>query len=208
MMAGSEPWITLGRGYEESLALLQDATREVYVAFDGGRVIGFVILNMAGAFVGYIQTICVGEADRSRGIGTRLMRFAEERIFRDSPNVFLCVSSFNPRARGVVREAWLRAGGRAEGLPREGAFGVRLSQDDRSDPGVPEAPVILRSEAPLVILRSEATKDLLRRPSEQRTRSRSFAFAQDDKACLRTKWYAFIDDKRLIPLELRPILSS
>ena len=99
MMAGSEPWITLGRGYEESLALLQDATREVYGAFDGSRVLGFVILNMAGAFVGYIQTICVGAADRSRGIGTRLMRFAEERIFRESPNVFLCVSSFNPRAK-------------------------------------------------------------------------------------------------------------
>jgi len=61
MMAVSEPWVTLERGYEESLALLQDATREVYGAFDQGRVLGFVILNMSGAFVGYIQTICVGE---------------------------------------------------------------------------------------------------------------------------------------------------
>ena len=101
MMAGSQPWITLGRGYEESLALLQDATREVYGAFDGGRPLGFVVLNMAGAFVGYIQTVCVDETDRSRGIGTRLVRFAEERIFRDSPNVFLCVSSFNPRAKAL-----------------------------------------------------------------------------------------------------------
>jgi ribosomal protein S18 acetylase RimI-like enzyme len=101
MMAGSEPWVTLGRGYEESLALLQDATREVYGAFEGNRALGFVILNMAGAFVGYIQTICVGEEERSRGIGTQLMRFAEERIFRDSPNVFLCVSSFNTRAKAL-----------------------------------------------------------------------------------------------------------
>ncbi len=99
MMSGSEPWITLERGYEDSLALLQDATREVYGAFEGDRLLGFVILNMSGAFVGYIQTICVSEEDRSRGIGSRLMRFAEERIFRESPNVFLCVSSFNPRAR-------------------------------------------------------------------------------------------------------------
>src|SRR6266536_4799843 len=101
MMAGSEPWVTLGRGYEESLALLQDATREVYGAFEEDRVLGFVILNMAGAFVGYIQTICVGEGDRSRGIGTRLMRFAEERIFREAPHVFLCVSSFNTRAKAL-----------------------------------------------------------------------------------------------------------
>lgn len=110
MMAGSEPWITLERGYEESLALLQDATREVYGAFEGDRVLGFVVLNMAGAF-GYIQTICVGEEDRSRGIGTRLMRFAEERIFRESPNVFLCVSSFNPRAKALYERLGYEAVG-------------------------------------------------------------------------------------------------
>ncbi len=111
MMAVSEPWVTLERGYEESLALLQDATREVYGAFDQGRVLGFVILNMSGAFVGYIQTICVGEEDRSRGIGTRLMRFAEERIFRESPNVFLCVSSFNPRAKALYERLGYEAVG-------------------------------------------------------------------------------------------------
>jgi ribosomal protein S18 acetylase RimI-like enzyme len=104
MMAGSEPWITLKRGYEESLALLEDPSREVYGAFEEGRVRGFAILNMAGAFVGYVQTVCVGVEDRSRGIGRRLMQFAEERIFRESPNVFLCVSSFNPRARALYEK--------------------------------------------------------------------------------------------------------
>ncbi len=101
MMAGSEPWITLKRGYEESLALVENSSREVYGAFEGGRVRGFVILTMTGAFTGYVQTVCVGAEDRSRGIGSLLMRFAEERIFRESPNVFLCVSSFNPRARAL-----------------------------------------------------------------------------------------------------------
>jgi len=140
--------------YDESLALLQDATREVYGVFEGDRVLGFVILNMSGAFVGYIQTICVGEEDRSRGIGTRLMRFAEERIFRESPNVFLCLF-LQLAGKGVVREARVRDGGRTEGLLREGAFRIPLPQDDRSDPGVPHG----RAS---VILRSEATKDLLR----------------------------------------------
>ncbi len=101
MMAGSEPWVTLGRGYEESLALVSDSSREMYVASQDGRVLGFLILNMAGAFVGYVQTICVAEVARSRGIGSRLLQFAEERVFRESPNVFLCVSSFNPRARAL-----------------------------------------------------------------------------------------------------------
>jgi ribosomal-protein-alanine N-acetyltransferase len=101
MMSASEPWITLGRGYEESLALVSDPSREVYVALRESRVLGFLILNMAGAFVGYVQTICVAAVERSRGIGSRLLRFAEERVFRESPNVFLCVSSFNPRARAL-----------------------------------------------------------------------------------------------------------
>jgi [ribosomal protein S18]-alanine N-acetyltransferase len=101
MMAGSEPWTTLGRGYEGSLALVQDPAREVYVASSDGAAVGFLILNMTGAFVGYVQTICVAEAERSRGIGSRLLRFAEERVFRESPNIFLCVSDFNPRARAL-----------------------------------------------------------------------------------------------------------
>jgi ribosomal protein S18 acetylase RimI-like enzyme len=99
MMAGSEPWITLGRGYDASLALLESPDRECHVALADGAVVGFLILNMHGAFVGYVQTVCVAAEARGRGIGTELVRFAEQRIFRESPNVFLCVSSFNPDAR-------------------------------------------------------------------------------------------------------------
>ena len=101
MMSSSEPWMTLERSFEQCLDLLENPSREVYVAVDGNQVLGFVILNMAGAFTGYIQTICVVEHERSRGIGRMLVEFAERRIFRDSPNVFLCVSSFNPRARAL-----------------------------------------------------------------------------------------------------------
>jgi [ribosomal protein S18]-alanine N-acetyltransferase len=52
-----------------------------------------------GAFVGYIQTVCVASAQRSQGLATALIRFAEGRIFRRFPNVLLCVSSFNTRVR-------------------------------------------------------------------------------------------------------------
>jgi ribosomal protein S18 acetylase RimI-like enzyme len=111
MMAASEPWITLKRGYAESLAIVEDPTREVHVALEDGQLRGFLILNMSGAFAGYIQTICVAPEARSRGIGTRLVRFAEARIFRESPNVFLCVSSFNPRARALYRKlGYVRVG--------------------------------------------------------------------------------------------------
>lgn len=99
MMAASEPWGTLGRDFDASLALLEDPHREAYVAVADGTVTGFIILVMHGAFVGYIQTVCVAPACRGGGLGSALVRFAESRIFRESPNAFLCVSSFNPGAR-------------------------------------------------------------------------------------------------------------
>jgi hypothetical protein len=38
-------------------------------------------------------------AEARQRAGIALVHFAEERIFREFPNVFLCVSSINPRAR-------------------------------------------------------------------------------------------------------------
>jgi len=99
MMAASEPWITLRRDRAAALAVLTDPQRETYGAFRDGRLAGFVVLVMRGAFIGYIQSVCVAPGLRGQGIGGRLMRFAEERILRETPNVFLCVSSFNPDAR-------------------------------------------------------------------------------------------------------------
>jgi ribosomal protein S18 acetylase RimI-like enzyme len=99
LMASSEPWVTLGRTYEASLAILRDPMRENWIAWRGKDLAGFLILVMTGAFVGYIQTVCVVAEMRGQGVGTDLVRFAEERIFRESPNVFMCVSSFNTGAR-------------------------------------------------------------------------------------------------------------
>jgi [ribosomal protein S18]-alanine N-acetyltransferase len=102
MMSSSEPWKTLGRSYDACLARMRDETKERYVSSgEDGVPRGFIIVNMEGPFPGYIQTICVAPEERGKGLGAELVRFAEERIFRDSPNVFLCVSSFNPRARGL-----------------------------------------------------------------------------------------------------------
>ena len=99
LRANTEPWITLKRDYEDGLKAVLDEERETYVAEMEGKIAGFLILNMHGGFKGYIQTVCVVPEWRSHGIGTRLVAFAEERIFREAPNVFICVSSFNPKAR-------------------------------------------------------------------------------------------------------------
>jgi ribosomal-protein-alanine N-acetyltransferase len=102
MMAQSEPWKTLRRDYEMCRRTVSDPTREVYVALayeDKEEIAGFVILNMKGAFVGYIQTLCVAPERRGQGTGTALLQFAEERILGEVPNVFMCVSSFNEGAQ-------------------------------------------------------------------------------------------------------------
>ena len=104
IMATTEPWLTFGRGFEESYAIIRDPNREVYVALDdapgvASRIAGFAVLVTQGAFVGYIQSLAVRDGCRGRGIGTALMEFAERRILRDTPNVFICASSFNPGAR-------------------------------------------------------------------------------------------------------------
>ena len=99
MMAESEPWITLGRGYDEALTILTDPSREVYLAMDRDEIAGFVVLEMEGAFTGYVKSIGVSPPYRGKGVGARLMSFVEERIFRERPNVFLCVSDFNVGAR-------------------------------------------------------------------------------------------------------------
>ena len=99
MMSTSEPWITLRRDFDRCLTVVSDPTRELYVAHADANVVGFIVLNMAGQFPRYIQTVCVAESARGHGVGAQLVGYAEARIGRVSPNVFLCVSSFNPGAR-------------------------------------------------------------------------------------------------------------
>ena len=112
LMASSEPWLTLGRTYEASLAIIRDSTREVFVLRDGtGNLLGFLILCLTGAFVGYIQTICIDPNCRGQGLGTRLLAFAEERILSQFPNVFMCVSSFNHDARRLYERLGYRVVG-------------------------------------------------------------------------------------------------
>ena len=101
MMAGSEPWRTLRRDYAASRQTIGDPVKEAYLADFAGTIVGFVVINMTGAFVGYIQSICVAAAWRGRGVGAALLGHVEDRILREVPNVFICVSSFNPRVQGL-----------------------------------------------------------------------------------------------------------
>lgn len=76
------------------------------VATLGGQIVGFIAYHLGGTFYhsGYIRWIAVAPHARGRGVGRRLMRFAEERIFRRGPNVFLMASDFNEKAHAFYRK--------------------------------------------------------------------------------------------------------
>jgi len=99
LMAASDPWQTLGDDFETLLRTVRLPGRERYVAQVDGCFAGFLLLNLNGTFAGYIQTVGLAPEFRGRGLGEQLLAFAEQRILRDHPNVFLCVSSFNQAAR-------------------------------------------------------------------------------------------------------------
>ena len=111
----SEPWITLQVPRETALAAVTDSAKEVYVVRDANGISGFMVLNMRGLLTGYIQILCVRPDRRGQGLGSQLIRWAEDRILRDSPNVFICVSSFNAGARRLYE----RLGFQPVGVLRE-----------------------------------------------------------------------------------------
>jgi len=115
LMAANEPWITLQRSYENSIPLLQDPLSEVYLFKKEKERLGFIMLKLKGSFTGYIQTIVISEAARGQGLGEAAIRFAEEVIFAISPNAFICVSSFNHRARKL----YLRLGYEQVGILKD-----------------------------------------------------------------------------------------
>ena len=78
LMASSEPWLTLGQGPIESLRYFQFPHRERYIATLGERLVGFLVLNFQGPFVGYLQAICLAPDCRGRGLGSALVAFAAD----------------------------------------------------------------------------------------------------------------------------------
>ena len=103
LMSGTEPWTTLGRDYKTCLKAVRTPVREVYAARAADHILGFIILEMTGTLKGYIKTVCVAPEARGLGVGTKMVRFAERRIFRESPNVFMCVSSLNKGAQRLYK---------------------------------------------------------------------------------------------------------
>jgi [ribosomal protein S18]-alanine N-acetyltransferase len=98
MMAASDPWITLGIDFNHCVKAFEGPCKEVYVATLNNTIAGFAILQLCGSFKGYIQTLFVDKDMRGGGIGKKILQFCEKKILSISPNIFICVSSFNTGA--------------------------------------------------------------------------------------------------------------
>ena len=112
LMVSSEPWITLQRSFDSALGALRDPGKELHAVLAGDEVAGFVLLDLRGPLSGYIQSICVRPDLRGHGLGAALIGWAEQRVLRESPNVFLCVSSFNAGARRLYERLGYEVVGR------------------------------------------------------------------------------------------------
>lgn len=120
MMTATNPWVTLGMGYDQCFAAFDGPCKEIYVATYEDRIAGFVILQVCGSFKGYIQTICVGEAFRGKGFGKKILQFCEQRILRISPNIFICVSNFNKGAMRLYESLGFKPVGELTDFIKEG----------------------------------------------------------------------------------------
>lgn len=120
MMSKTDPWITLEMDFDQCIKAFDGAGKEIYVIQHENKPAGFVIIQICGTFSGYIQTICIGEDYRGKGLGTKLLQFCEERILKFSPNVFICVSSFNKGAARLYYKFGFKLVGELENFVKQG----------------------------------------------------------------------------------------
>jgi len=110
LMAANDPWLTYKCTVQWSMNVLRWPGSSLFVA-DAGKPLGFILLHPKG-FLGspYIAAIVVVEDFRGSRIGSRMLAFAEG-VFTGSRYVYLCVSSFNPRALALYeRHGYVKVG--------------------------------------------------------------------------------------------------
>ncbi len=115
IVAVSEPWKTLRERIDFLKYIL---LKQAYACLSGGGPAGFIIFTPDPVFArgGYIRAIGVAPAMRRKGIGTRLLVFAESKTARLSPNLYLCVSSFNRQGLNFYKECGYIRVGKIPGL--------------------------------------------------------------------------------------------
>ncbi len=127
LLAGLEPWTTLGVTLEQCRKNCRDPEYLVMIARLDGSACGVIILDPRGvAGSPYVKSIAVAPEHRGRSVGTLLMRFAEERFRPEARHLFLCVSSFNVRARSLYERLGYTAVGEFPDYVLQGASEILM----------------------------------------------------------------------------------
>ena len=106
----SEPWKRLNERIDFNKYIL---LKQAYVCMAGEVLTGFIIFTPEPVFArgGYLRAIGVSRSMRRRGIGRKLLAFAEKETARCSQYLYLCVSTFNRAAQAFYRDrGYARAG--------------------------------------------------------------------------------------------------
>ncbi len=106
----SDPWKTLNERIDFTKYIL---LKQAYVCMAGEVLTGFIIFAPEPVFArgGYLRAIGVSPSMRRRGIGRRLLTFAEKETARCSQYLYLCVSAFNRAAQTFYHDrGYARAG--------------------------------------------------------------------------------------------------
>jgi ribosomal-protein-alanine N-acetyltransferase len=122
LMSSSDPWITLRRDFAHCLRACTSQVDALEIAETGGERCGFVLVRPAGvAGAPYIVSIAVAATHRGGGVGAALLAHVEQAYRSRSRHLFLCVSSFNPRARQFYERHGFKAIGTLQDFIIEGA---------------------------------------------------------------------------------------
>jgi GNAT superfamily N-acetyltransferase len=90
LLARSEPWITLGATAEDCRSSCHDPEYRLYIAHRDGRPVGAISLQRRGvASSPYVKSIVVDEGDRSQGVGSALLGFAEDYVIEGAAEILL-----------------------------------------------------------------------------------------------------------------------
>lgn len=105
LIARSEPWTTLGTTPENCLWFCKNAEYVVFAARMDGTPCGAMVIHPRGlASSPYLKSIVVEEGYRDQGIGRAMLKYGEDHFRSSSKHFFLCVSSFNTKARALYEK--------------------------------------------------------------------------------------------------------
>jgi len=122
LISSSDPWVTLRRDFDSCLRACTAPSDVLEIADMGGERCGLVLVRPAGvAGAPYIVSIAVAATHRSQGVGAALLAHVEQVYRSRSRHLFLCVSSFNPRARHFYERYGFKVIGTLQDFIIEGA---------------------------------------------------------------------------------------